>query len=278
MLCREMNRRSMVGVLFVPLLLWAYVTAGASAQNPQTTVDIALSALVFDKGVVKATVRRNDPPNQAPASVVRVRVTFAVRGQKPFHTAAVSLKPGTSLLVAAPYPGSGSRITFSATAMPIGLKEIRVSDNSLESIPYSFAATVRSLPGRRPVAPPSIPLPGERQPPLPKPGAIPNRLPVPSPNPAPPAPPAPAPAPAPATAPAPAPPPAAPPFATISTPELVVIGGELRTPTVGVSTGGARLTTPGLVLIGGVQGKPSVGSTGTIKIATPPLVLIGRKE
>lgn len=236
------------------LALLVHATAGAYAQNPQTTIDIGVSGLTFDKGVVHATVRRKDPAGQTPIPQVRARVTIAVKGQSPFHTAEVLLKPGASVLVSAPYKGSGSAVVFVATSMPVGIQEIAAADNRRESIRY--AITAKPSPNQPP------PKPSPNQQPL-KP--LPNQPAKPSPN-----------------KPAPAPPPAPPlgetPAATISTAGLLLIGGEQHAPTAGASTGGVSITTSGFVLIGGAQGTPAVRTSGAVNIVTPPLILIGRMD
>jgi hypothetical protein len=142
---------------FIGFLVCA--AAGAAAQNPQSSIDLAVSSLVYSKGVVQATVIRKDPIGQTPAVQIRARVTIAVKPATPFHTIDVSIKPGSSAVVTAQYPGFGPKVVFVATVTPIGLKELAAANNRRESISYAIAQN-RS-PNQRPVNPsPNQPSPG----------------------------------------------------------------------------------------------------------------------
>jgi hypothetical protein len=240
---------------FIGFLVCA--AAGAAAQNPQTSIDLAVSSLVYSKGVIQATVIRKDPIGQTPAAQIRARVTIAVKPATPFHTIDVSIKPGSSAVVTAQYPGFGPKVVFVATVTPIGLKELAAANNRRESISYAIAQN-RS-PNQRPVNPsPNQPSPNRPSPNQPSPNQ-------PSPNQPAPAPPSP-----------PTPDRISPPGSSaIEASALTLIGGEQHAPTATTSPGATSITASGLVLVGGAQGTPAARS-GAINIVTPPLVLIGR--
>ena len=241
-------------MLTLPLPLLMLITASAAfVQNAQTAVDIGVSTPRYSNGMVEARVTRKDPTadKSAPAPVITVRVTIAVRGEKPFFSKDVAMKPGSAETVAAPYKGDGSATSFTASAFAVEMKEIAAADNTRSSA--AAVVGTMTLPGR-------LPIPGTGQ-------VIPPRDPASKPNPNPP-PAQPAPAPAPASIPH---------AETITTPSLVLIGGAAGSPAVSAATGGATVTTSSLVLIGGTQGNPPTASAGA-SITTTPLVLIGRRE
>lgn len=239
--------------LTLPLPLLILITASAaSVQNAQTAVDIGVSTPKYSNGMVEARVTRKDPTadKSPPAPVITVRVTIAVRGEKPFFSKDVAMKPGSAETVAAPYKGDGSATSFTASAFAVGMKEVAAADNTRSSA--AAVVGTMTLPGKLPITG-TGPVISPRDP-----ASKPN------PNPAPP--PAPAPAPAPASVPH---------AETITTPSLVLIGGAAGSPAA--VTGGATMTTSSLVLIGGTQGNPPTVSAGA-NITTTPLVLIGRRE
>ena len=246
----------------LPMLILLYGSA-AFAQTPQTTVDIGVTVPKYSSGVVETRVTRKDPLDKsALVPAMPVRVTIAVKGEKPFFTTQLAMKPGGADIVTAKYPGDASSKIFVVTAVPLAHKEIASGDNTRETPPTLVGPM--TLPGR-------LPLPNRSPPPSPRDPASGVR---PAPAPAPP-PPAPAPAPAP---PAPAPAPAAAPEIpadAIRTAGLVVVGGVQRSPaTLG---GDFRVTAPQLVIVGGAQRSPTTLG-GDFRITTPPLVLIGRRE
>ncbi|HYN82876.1 MAG TPA: hypothetical protein VES88_15410 [Gemmatimonadaceae bacterium] len=127
---------------FFPLLVSLGAAATASAQTAQTTVDIGVSVPTFSKGVVQARVGRKDPSDaKVIAPDMKVRVTVAVKGDKPFYLTDVSLKSGGVQTISAPYTNDGVGVVFTVTANAIGVKELLPADNSRDSPPPLIAAT-----------------------------------------------------------------------------------------------------------------------------------------
>ena len=255
----------------LPFPLLILIAAPVFAQNAQTTVDINVSTPKYSSGIVEARVTRKDPADKSvPAPAVTVRVTIAVRGEKPFFSKEISLKPGGAETVAAPFRGDGTAKAFTASAFAVGLKELAAQDN-VRTSGASVIGTM-TLPGTRPV-PRTTPVISPRDPASkPSPNTPPAPAPAPAPAPGNPPPPNQQAAPAPAPAPAPASPPAA---ATITTTSLVLVGGAARTPAAAAT--GSTMTTSSIVLIGGAQRAAPAAPAGA-NITTSPIVLIGRRE
>lgn len=212
--------------LVVTMIISFYAVSGASAQVVQRAVDIGVSRPAFVKGMVQARVVRKDPVmEKVIAPEMLVRVTIGVKGQKPFYSTDVSLKPGGQRLVSAPYANVSAGVVFTVTATAIGVKEMAAADNAIDSFPYRVGTVV----------------------------VVPGRTPAPAPAPTPPAAP---PAASITTSPivlvgGSASTPTVSAFAagaSVTTPRIVIVGGAQGVPSAAVI--GARITTPTLILIG----------------------------
>lgn len=234
-------------IMLYPVFAVTVGTSIATAQSPQNSVDISASAS-FANGAITAQVARKDPPGFAPSPIAKVSVSAALKNEKPFFSTVIEMKPGSSQSVSAPFSEGPAGVTVIVSAMPLDLKEMSPADNVRE-VSTAILAVV-------PMTVPILKAGGAKAP-------------------------SPAPAPAPAPAPSPAPPPTpasvrtTPPAATISTAQLVLVGGAVgATPS---SLRGTTLTTPGIALRGGTQGPVPVAPAG-MTITTPPITLIGKQE
>ena len=211
-------------LLIFPSLLVLVATSAASAQTAQTTVDIGVSTPSYSNGIVETRVTRKDPGEKLELMPgMTVRVTIALKGDKPFFSKDVVLKPGGYETIQTSYRGEASQLSFTVTAFALEMKELAPDDNTRTS-----EAAVITEPA--------------------------------------PAPPAPAPAPT---------PPPLPSGASITTPQLVIVGGAAGSPAP-LPTGVA-ITPPSLIIVGGAQHAPAALPTSR-NIATPQLVLIGRRD
>ena len=136
----------MRALFFPSVVSLLYAVATASAQPVQTTVDIGVSVPTFSKGVVQARVGRKDPSTTTVITPdMKVRVTVAVKGDRPFYSTDVSLKSGGVQTISAPYAGDGGGVVFTVTANAIGVKELSPADNSRESVPLVLGALPRPV-------------------------------------------------------------------------------------------------------------------------------------
>src|SRR5215207_10810168 len=124
------------------MFLFAFVQAKASAQ--QTSVDIIVSPPVFANGAVQARVDRKYAGGKL-APQVMVRVSIAVKGQKPFYSTDVGLKEGGSATVSAPFKSVGNE-AFTANAYALDMKEMSDANNTAESAPRAVAVMPMSIP------------------------------------------------------------------------------------------------------------------------------------
>src|SRR5215210_5482214 len=115
--------------LFLPLIFSLSATANLSAQTTQSTVDIGVSDLTVDKGLVQALVSRTDFEKPVDPDM-KVHVTVAVKGQQPFYSAIISLRPGGQQFVAAPFKQGQGDVLFVLSATPVGVKESNEADNT----------------------------------------------------------------------------------------------------------------------------------------------------
>lgn len=222
------------------MFAFAFSATASAVAAQQTSVDIAVAAS-FANGAVSAQVTRKDPSDVKPADIAKVMVSAALKGQKPFFSTTIVLKPGGSQSVSAPYSGpAGGTVTVSA--MPLDLKEINPADNTRDvstGILMAAPMTVPILKTGSAKAPSPSTTPAS--PPPAKPAAAPASSPSPS-----------------ATA--------------ITTTQLVLVGGT--TGAVAAAATGTTISTAAIVLRGGAQVTVATASGKTI--TTSPITLIGR--
>src|SRR6478672_4803240 len=123
----SLKRRNFVRIRSYAMFAFAFSATATAVAAQQTSVDISVSAS-YANGSVKAQVMRKDPPG-ATAPGAKVRVSAGLKGEKPFFSTDIELKPGASQSISAPYSGPPSA-TVTVSAMPLDLKEINPADNS----------------------------------------------------------------------------------------------------------------------------------------------------
>src|SRR6478672_1341270 len=136
-------------ILLYQVSALAVAASIATAQSPQTSVDISVSAS-YGNGTVRAQVTRKDPPGVAPAPGAKVGVSAALKGEKPFFSTVIELKPGGSQSLSAPYSGPAN-VTVMVSAMPLDLKEINPADNTASVSTAILMAVPMTVPMAAPV-------------------------------------------------------------------------------------------------------------------------------